>query len=265
MGAPTFPADAPSQLPPSGVTGKNHCGENSGSAQHEPDQQSLEATYTSLIQEYLQVMCLDNATVLAERMVASCKTTNAYYLLGVCHYRSRAPQRALSVLANNVHQSSSGGTKYHHFATAYLIAKCCFELQQYGRAEEALLEVARADYKDYKANRHQGNTNVNKYNNDGNGPMTMDEWLIETSPCPIPNGAAGLYLLGNICKRSNRRRRAMEYFRMSLQVRLFHYYFALCYFALQSLLTIVHYFIFTLNTKIYFLAYVLSSWIHSCG
>lgn len=223
MGAPTF-APLGSSRPPQpqhrgpDAMASNHGRRNIAFTQREHDQQSFETTYTSLIQEYLQVMCLDNATFLAERMVASCKTTNAYYLLGVCHYRSGAPQRALSVLSNNIHQSSNGGgcTKYHHSATSYLMAKCCFDLQQYSRAEEALLETARADFKEYKnINRNQGN----RYNNkDGNAIMGMDEWLIETSPCPIPNGAAGLYLLGNICRRSNRRRRAMEYFRMSLQV-----------------------------------------------
>ena len=171
------------------------------------DPENLEATYTSLIQEYLQVMCLENATFLAERMVASCQTTNSYYLLGICHYRSGSPQRALSVMAKNT--SSGSGIKYHDSATAYLTAKCCFDLQQYGRAEEALLGGARADYKEYK------NTTRAK---DAGSVLSMDEWLTETSPCPIPNGAAGLYLLGNICRRSNRRRRAMDYYRMSLQV-----------------------------------------------
>lgn len=221
MGAPTY-ATAGSSRPPQpqqqhrdpGVALNNQFRKN-----NERDQQSLEATYTSLIQEYLQVMCLENATFLAERMVASCQTTNAYYLLGVCHYRSGAPQRALSVLSNNVYQSSSGGgdNKYHDSATAYLMAKCCFDLQQYGRAEETLLGAARAEYKEYKTTtRSQGNNYNSK---DGNSVMPMDEWLTETSPCPIPNGAAGLYLLGNICRRSNRRSRAMDYYRMSLQVR----------------------------------------------
>jgi tetratricopeptide (TPR) repeat protein len=157
---------------------------------------SLEATYTSLVQEYLQVMCLDNATFLAERMVASFKTTNAFYLLAVCHYRNLSPQRALMVLED---------VKMGNAATNYLTAKCCYDMERYGRAEEALLQQARLDYKEYQLSTTTTTT-------------SMDEWMMETSPCPIPNGAAGLYLLGNICRRSSRKQRAMQYYRMSLQV-----------------------------------------------
>jgi anaphase-promoting complex subunit 3 len=161
-------------------------------------QESLEATYTSLIQEYLQVMCLDNATFLAERMVATSKTTNALYLLAVCHYRNQSPQRALMVL-EDVKEAGNA-------ATQYLTAKCCFDLDHYGRAEEAMLQQARSDYKEYKVASSTSSS------------TTMDDWLMETSPCPVPNGAAGLYLLGNICRRSSRKQRAMLYYRMSLQV-----------------------------------------------
>ena len=157
---------------------------------------SLEETYKSLIQEYLQVMCLENATFLAERLVACCKDTNALYLLAVCHYRSGAPRRALMVLED---------VKDTTAATDYLTAKCCYDLEYYGRAEEALLLQARSDFKNAAAAT-------------AGGPSSMDEWLLETSPCPIPNGAAGLYLLGNICRKSSRKQRAMKYYRMSLQV-----------------------------------------------
>lgn len=183
MGAPgTFTQAASPQHP------------NDGIARCEAD---LEATYTSLVQQYLQVMCLDNATFVAERMAAACKTNNALYLLAVCHYRSSSPQRALMVLDD---------VKDHNASTKYLTAKCCYDLEQYGRAEEALLQHAREQYKDYKFKTHS--------------PLTMDKWIVQTSPTPIPNGAAGLYLLGNTCRRSNRKRRAMDYYRMSLQVRI---------------------------------------------
>lgn len=160
---------------------------------------TLEETYTSLIQEYLQVMCLENATFLAERLVATCKSTNALYLLAVCHYRSGAPRRALMVL-EEVNESIA--------STDYMTAKCCYDLGQYGRAEEVLLHQARADYKAIVAAAATS------------APASIDDWLLDISPCPVPNGAAGLYLLGNICRKSSRKQRAMKYYRMSLQVRM---------------------------------------------
>ena len=45
-------------------------------------------------------------------------------------------------------------------------------------------------------------------------PSTSDIY----QPCPIPNGAAGLALLGKICRKSNRTERAIQYFYMSLQL-----------------------------------------------
>ena len=62
----------------------------------------------------------------------------------------------------------------------------------------------------------------------GGGDDAMDEWIVRSSRrrssmpptprCPVPNGAAGMYLLGNICRRTNRRRRAIEYYRLSLRI-----------------------------------------------
>ena len=34
----------------------------------------------------------------------------------------------------------------------------------------------------------------------------------------MPNGPAGLHLLGKICRKTNRRQRAIEYYRLSLKV-----------------------------------------------
>jgi tetratricopeptide (TPR) repeat protein len=192
MGAPSQVDTLPNNQSPQFENNNNNDG-------HPPvSKAELEATYTSLIQQYLQVMCLDNATFLAERMVASCKTTNALYLLAVCHYRKHAPQRALCVL-EDVNEPDA--------ASLYLLAKCCFDLEHYGRAEEALFQQARVDYKSYKALSPTMSV------------PTMDEWIMETSPCPIPNGAAGFFLLGNICRKSNRKQRALVYYKMSLQVR----------------------------------------------
>jgi len=46
--------------------------------------------------------------------------------------------------------------------------------------------------------------------------VTEEEILAE--PSPIPKGAAGLHLLGQICRKTNRRRQGLAYFRLSLQL-----------------------------------------------
>lgn len=183
---------------------------------------NLERTYTSLIQEYLQVMCVDNATFLAERMVASFpNSSNARYLLGVCHYRAGDPRRALAVLETPSSSSSGDGTT-SAAATSYIMAKCCYDLKECNRAEEIMLAAARKKYKEYKSEFAAAATEKSQQqqhnSDDAESPMSMEGWIVETSPCPVPNGAAGLYLLGNICRKSTRKQRAMDYFRMSLQV-----------------------------------------------
>eukprot|EP00984_Skeletonema_dohrnii_P028172 scaffold18067_cov117-Skeletonema_dohrnii-CCMP3373.AAC.6 len=102
----------------------------------------------------------------------------------------------------------------------YLLAKCCFDLGNYGEAEEALLKHAREQFSKCIA---RGEVKIRG----GNRNEAMGAWIINSSvnknddmspSCPIPNGAAGLNLLGNICRRSNRRHRAMEYYRLSLKL-----------------------------------------------
>ena len=214
MGAPTMKdtftiTDGHAALSTTVPTSSHHNHENI--INDENDAVSLEETYTSLIQEYLQVMCLENATFLAERLVATCggphrnhPSPNALYMLAVCHYRSGATKRALMVLEDIRDPMPNAD---------YLKAKCCYDLEYYGRAEEALLQDARSEFKLLQAGGMEGNTNhnINK---------SMDDWILETTPCPIPNGAVGLYLLGNICRKSSRKQRAMKYYRMSLQVSL---------------------------------------------
>ena len=165
---------------------------------------TLEATYTSLIQQYLQVWCLDNALFLAERMVAAChRSTNSLYWLATCHARRNAPRRAVCILDQVDHCA-------HTPDTMYLLAKCCYDLKEYDRAEQALLQHARTQY----------GTTVSSSNEPSSPPhQSMEDWMLDTTPCPVPNGAAGLYLLGQVMRQSNRKQRAMVYYKMSLQVR----------------------------------------------
>ena len=125
---------------------------------HDDDMMSaVEATYSSLIQQYLSVFCVDNATFLAERLVATCKTNHAYYLLALCHYRAGSPQRARCVLQQGKEPTP---------AMQYLLAKCCTDMKEYGPAEEALLHDCRAKFR-------QARTEDDK--------LDMDEWILSTT------------------------------------------------------------------------------------
>ena len=172
--------------------------------QHNDD--NIVDTYTSLIQQYLSVMCVENATFLAERLVATEKSSDSLYLLALCHHRAGAPQRALQVLEDCRETSAN---------VQYLMAKCCYDLEDYGRAEEALLKPCRNEYRQSK-----NNNSISYVEAASSASQAMEKWIVSTTPCPIPNGAAGLCLLGNICRKSSRKSRAINYYRMSLKVSL---------------------------------------------
>jgi hypothetical protein len=147
----------------------------------------LVTTYTSLIQQYLAVMCLDNATFLAERLVATCKTSDTLYLLALCYDRGGSPQKALSVLEDckTVHTTTNPSLSFHshgsssigsssnsNSAVPYLKAKCCFDLKQHGPAEDALLQPARALYRQLRVTSDAAGTEP---------PMPMDTWILSTT------------------------------------------------------------------------------------
>jgi len=98
----------------------------------------------------------------------------------------------------------------------YLLAKCCVELGYYGEAEEVLVRHAREKFSRVVS---ENAGIVNGVKICGNRSEAMDAWVVqEARPCPIPNGAAGLNLLGLICRKTNRTQRSIEYHRMALKL-----------------------------------------------
>ncbi|KAL3804396.1 hypothetical protein HJC23_011324 [Cyclotella cryptica] len=182
-----------------------------------------EIVYTSLIQTYLNLLCYDNATFLAERLAASYPhSENAIYLLAYCHYRRGSAKSARSILLERWMATNAAGNEGSAVdaelervrnSARYLLAKCCFDLGLYGEAEEALLRHCREVFGKSVSGGALGGVKIR-----GNVNEVMDAWIVQTSPCPIPNGPAGLHLLGNICRKSNRRQRAIEYYRLSLKL-----------------------------------------------
>jgi hypothetical protein len=145
-----------------------------------------EIVYTSLIQTYLNLLCYDNATFLAERLAASCpQSENAIYLLAYCHYRRGSAKSARSILverwmARNAVGNEGGAVDAEmervRNSSRYLLAKCCFDLGLYGEAEEALLRHCREMFGKSVSGGALGGVKIR-----GNVNEVMDAWIVQTS------------------------------------------------------------------------------------
>jgi len=201
---------------------------------------SVETNYISLIQQYLSLFLVENATFLAERMVAYRPSMQAVYLLGICYYRSGSPQRTRSILlheskeafafisnpssttsVNKIDDKSNNNNHRHLESTQqevlcnsilYHLATCCYDLGFFIEAEDHLLRGCMQRFAAVQVQKYVGNYTSKNRSSD------MDEWMVQAYPSPIPNGSAGLHLLGKISLKRGRFKRAERYFRMSLKV-----------------------------------------------
>lgn len=203
----------------------------------------LEETYTSLIQQYLSILCYENATFLAERLHATFPSSqHSIYLLSICYYRQNQPWKVYTLLK----QSNSLALSKMSSDLRYLMAKCCLELFKYREAEQYLLphpserpgffklqflsdrHKQKKKKKKKKGNKSKNDDNDEDYddNNDDDDDdddnIAFEKWILSSSteqPSPIPNGAAGLYLLGVIARKSHRNKTlAKKYFYYSLKL-----------------------------------------------
>ncbi|CAI7739091.1 unnamed protein product [Closterium sp. NIES-54] len=158
----------------------------------------MEAWLASCVSRSLSLHCVRNATFLAERLCASFPNEPNFQLLASCYLRANKPLLARHVLKGLPSDQSR-----------YLLALACYDLQLLTEAEAAL----------------QPNPSSMIL------PPSLQS-LIASSSSPasspsaasaqrshepqVPNGAAGLYLLGLICKATNRRQVAIRHFTSAL-------------------------------------------------
>lgn len=116
-------------------------------------------TYLNLVQQYLGVFMVDNAKWLAERCVADYPSSSeAVYLLALCHYRMGSPQAARQILDLSKAPTTP--------AIEYLIAVCSCDLQEFGRAEDILLRNCRNLYRQSRTD---------------SSVTTLADWILSTS------------------------------------------------------------------------------------
>ena len=151
----------------------------------------MEGTLRVLIERNLSQCMHSNAVFLCERLHAHAATAENTRLLALCYYRSGRANAATALL-----RASAGIVE--NVQNRYLFAVCCFELGNLREAEDALLLAV---------------PNVRS-----EGPAVFARKWFEPGGCPIPGGAAGLHLLGLICKKDSRRGHAVDYLVLSLKL-----------------------------------------------
>jgi hypothetical protein len=129
-------------------------------------------TYLNLVQQYLAVFMVDNALWLAERCVAEYPSSSeAIYLLALCHHRNGRASAARQILEASKAKATP--------TSNYLLAVCCFELQEFAIAEDVLLRTCRNKY------RRQETLPSSSLSAAAN----LDEWILSTSVGGgFPNG-----------------------------------------------------------------------------
>jgi anaphase-promoting complex subunit 3 len=150
-------------------------------------------------QQSLQHHLYSNATFLAERLHAHAPSEESAHVLATCHFSSGDKVRAYHLL--------QGCVAAHN---RYLLALCCLELGHLNEAERVLLGPSPAGT---AGGAHAG----------------------PADPLSVPNGAAGLHLLGTVCLKSQRREQAARYFAQALELNpyLWSAYEALCQLGIE--------------------------------
>lgn len=168
----------------------------------------ISTTYTSLIQQYLNLHCYVNAAFLAERYVAHHATAQSIYLLALSYYRTNEKQRCRMLLLQHK-------PRVHHCPSSkYLLAQSCFDLGYYDEAQDALLMTSDVSGK------HVVVLNVFTTFSSSSSDATKNKQQLLPSDIGsiVPNGAVGLHLLGQICRKTHRLSLAKECYRKSLQL-----------------------------------------------
>jgi anaphase-promoting complex subunit 3 len=135
-----------------------------------------------LVVQNLSLFLYDNAKFYAERLYYEDPRPENLHLLGQSYFRQGKIKQTYLILQNSDYATNR-----------YLFALSCISLGKLNEAERALLS-----------------------------PVTAKIFLSKTVSLrdleSVPGGAAGLYLLGMVCRKEQRKDAAIDYFQKSLQL-----------------------------------------------
>ena len=141
--------------------------------------EDTDAVLKRLVEYYESMYMHDTARFYAERLYYEQNTEEHLHLLAQCYMREGKTMQAYLLLRDSMWP-----------ANRYLRARCCVSLDKLQEAEMSLVPFA------------------------GCGP----EEITADDCAAVPGGASGLFLLGIVCKRENRKAAARKYFELSLDL-----------------------------------------------
>jgi anaphase-promoting complex subunit 3 len=133
-----------------------------------------------LVARSLSVFDTDSARFFAERLCCEERSEANLNLLAQCYFRQGKYKQTYLILRDSIHPSNR-----------YLFAMACFHINKLTEAERAL------------------SPNLD----------SLPQKLSDDEIGSIPEGSSGLFLLGRICRRMQRREAAMFYLKKAIEVR----------------------------------------------
>lgn len=144
---------------------------------------TLSQIFRNLVEKNLSCFVFENAYFYAERLFYENPSPENLNILAQCYYRNGKLKQTYLLLKESTHA-----------ANRYLYALSCIGLKKYKEAENALLLDLQIE------------NNID--------PHRLTETEIES----IPGNSTGLYLLGIIARKEQRKEIAIAYFQRSLDV-----------------------------------------------
>lgn len=163
---------------------------------------TMELTWSDLVEKYLSCHMYDTARFYAERLYYDQPCPENVYALALCYFHMGKVKQTYLILQDVKYaqqaQASSGSNNTAVQSggevlakSQYLLALCCVQLGKFEEAEVILQPFAR---------------------------ITKVELITKDTVKDIPGGAAGVFLMGKICRRQHRRALATHYYHLALEV-----------------------------------------------
>lgn len=181
----------------------------------------MEQTLAHCVQYSLQNFLYENATFMAERLYAQEKSDLAKYLLASCYFKAGQFYKVCALLKGSLYERNR-----------YLLAMACYRMGKHREAELALTDHFPA-YTGHptptaatavsplsaasSSTTASTSTSTSASPFIGSAANLTDEALLDR----VPNGAAGLFLLGQICKKQDQPERAKQCFQKCLALNPF--------------------------------------------